>query len=144
MIDLKKIKQLFMAYRNGIVADTLRNAFTAAGNNPYHIIFGLNLPQLSTIARMAGKDAEDINALARELWQDSTVRESRLLACYLFDIEMPQAEALMLAADIQTPEEADILCLRFLSRRPDKEVIASILAQYTNNPLLLRCATRLS
>ena len=39
--------------RNGIVADTLRKA-----GSPYRIIFGLNLPQISEIARVTGCNHE--------------------------------------------------------------------------------------
>ena len=43
---MKMVKHLFMTYRNGIVADTLRKA-----GLPFGVIFGLQLPQLSGIAR---------------------------------------------------------------------------------------------
>ncbi len=62
---LKDIKHQFMVFRNGIVADTLRNA-----GMPYHVIFGLQLPQLSQIARTVSPDS----TLARELWEDKNVR----------------------------------------------------------------------
>ena len=74
--SIKQIKHNFMAYRNGIVSDTLRKA-----GMPYNIIFGLQLPQIAAIAREYGASDE----LADSLWKDSGVRESRLLACYLHD-----------------------------------------------------------
>lgn len=107
-MTLKEIKHLFMAYRNGIVADALRQA-----GMPYEIIFGLQIPQLGDIARRAGKD----DNLASALWNDRKVRESRLLACWLFDersIDMDRA--LQLANDVRTNEEADILCFRLLRK----------------------------
>ena len=75
--NIKEIKHNFMAFRNGIVSDTLRKA-----GMPYNIIFGLQLPQIAEIARSNEKNLE----LADALWQDSGVRESRLLACYLYQI----------------------------------------------------------
>lgn len=100
-----------MAYRNGIVADTLR----AAGMSCYHIIFGLNVPQLAHIAGTLNADKE----LANALWADKTVRESRLLATYLFPPEqVSESEALTLMEQAQTQEEADMLTFRLLRRLP--------------------------
>ncbi|MBP3299658.1 MAG: DNA alkylation repair protein [Muribaculaceae bacterium] len=104
---IKGIKQQFMAYRNGIVADTLRRA----GMDCYSVIFGLNLPQLSAIAASVTASA----GLASALWADRKVRESRLLAAYLFpprSVDRELARSLM--EDVQTREEADILCFRLL------------------------------
>lgn len=104
---IKGIKQQFMAYRNGIVADTLRRA----GMDCYSVIFGLNLPQLSAIASSVTASA----GLASALWADRKVRESRLLAAYLFppgSVDRELARSLM--EDVQTREEADILCFRLL------------------------------
>ena len=108
---LQEIKRQFLAYRNGIVADTLR----AAGLDCYHIIFGLNLPQLTQIAATQTPSL----ALANALWADRAVRESRLLAPYLFPRdEVTPALALTLLASVQTQEEADILTFRLLRHLP--------------------------
>lgn len=108
---IKSIKKQFMAYRNGIVADTLR----AAGMDCYNIIFGLNVPQL---AQVAGTQIPS-NALAEALWSDTGVRESRLLATYLFVPEEIDAEyALRLMSEVRTQEEADMLSFRLLRRLP--------------------------
>lgn len=104
--ELKDIKHRFMIYRNGIVSDTLRKA-----GMPYAIIFGLQLPQLSGIARSLTPSI----AIADRLWEDKGVRESRLLACWLYPKESVDYEkALDLAISVQTAEEADILCFRLL------------------------------
>ena len=80
-MQIKDIKHQFLAYRNGIIADTLRKA-----GYPHPIIFGLQIPQLGEIAQMVLSDHNtDRNALAHQLWADKTVRESPLLACWLFD-----------------------------------------------------------
>ncbi len=131
---LKDIKHQFMVFRNGIVADTLRNA-----GMPYHVIFGLQLPQLSQIARTVSPDS----TLARELWEDKNVRESRLLACYLFPKEEVNQElALELACSVQTPEEADILCFRLLRYLPFAETLATQLED-SDNPTVAYCAKAL-
>lgn len=115
---MQEIKKQFMAYRNGIVADTLRSA----GMNCYSIIFGLNLPQLSAIARQINEthDKEAIKELAETLWQDKAVRESRLLALYLYGScqEVPQVLAERLMSEIITREEAEVMCLRLLRNLP--------------------------
>lgn len=113
---LKEIKHLFMTYRNGIVADTFHKA-----GDPHSVIFGLQLPQISEIARNIKDKAkkEELRDLAVTLWNDSKVRESRLLACYLFntdDIDILTAEKM--AGEILTGEEADILCFRLLQYLP--------------------------
>ena len=106
---LKGIKRQFMAYRNGIVADTLRGA----GMDCY------NVPQLAHIAGTIGPSLE----IAEALWADVKVRESRLLATYLFPKEkVDKALAVRLMDEAQTQEEADMLAfrlLRYLSFLPE-------------------------
>lgn len=116
--SLKDIKHQFFTYRNGIIADTLRPLMPC-----YNVIFGLQVPQLAAIAR----ETERVPELARELWADRGVRESRLLAPYLFSAEtMSEDDAVALALDVQTQEEADMLAFRFLKRH---SAAASILAR---------------
>lgn len=103
---LKAIKHDFMAYRNGIVADTLRKA-----GDPHPIIFGLQLPQIASIASGLPKDA----ALAKTLWDDRNVRESRLLACRIYPpMELDLEKAMDMIKDIRSREEADILTFYLL------------------------------
>lgn len=131
---LKDIKHQFMVFRNGIVADSLRNA----GMN-YHIIFGLQLPQLSGIAKTVTPDL----SVAEELWNDRNVRESRLLACYLFPKDKVSEElALKLAESVQTFEEADILCFRLLRYLPFAESLIPQLAA-SDNSNVAYCAVAL-
>lgn len=109
--EIRAIKHEFMTFRNGIVSDTLRKA----GMDCYKVIFGLNLPQLGEIARRHSNTKE----LAEALWSDRGVRESRLLATYLYphdSIDIDSAMAMM--NDVQTREEADILCFRLLRKLP--------------------------
>ncbi|MDE6578726.1 MAG: DNA alkylation repair protein [Muribaculaceae bacterium] len=98
---LKDIKQKFFAYRNGIVADVLRRA-----GYPHSVIFGLQLPQISEIARGLGPSEE----LADALWADLDVRESRILACYLYPKESVTKEKVEeMLASARTQEEKDMI-----------------------------------
>lgn len=109
-MTLQEIKQLFFSFRNGVVA----KAFYDAGA-PYKTIFGLQIPQLAEIARQVGFDS----ILASQLWADCGCRESRLLACRLFNPEtLGKDEALRLACTVQTREEADYLAFVLLRRLP--------------------------
>lgn len=123
-MDIKEVKHQFMTYRNGIVADALRKA-----GMPYNIIFGLQIPQLGAIARQCAPDHQ----LALQLWADKGVRESRLLAAWLFDPSLlGEDDALALATSVQTREEADILCFRLLRRLPCAPELALRLAADDN------------
>ena len=123
-----------MTYRNGIIADTLRKA-----GMPHSIIFGLQLPQISAIAREYAPSME----LATELWEDKNVRESRLLACYLFPADfMTEEKCLELAESIQTKEEADILCFRLMRRVPFAETL-SLKLTANDTPLISYCGEAL-
>lgn len=105
---ISAIKKEFFAYRNGIVADTLRKA-----GDPHKVIFGLNVPQIAQIARPRGYD----QALAISLWNDVGCRESRLLATYFFDpAATSHTQALDLMSEIISREEADMLAFRLLKR----------------------------
>lgn len=107
---LKEIQQQFFAYRNGVLADQLR-----AAGCPCSVIFGLNVPQIAAIAR----EYEPSMTLAEALWAKRNDREARLLACYLFPkSEITRDKAVSLITDVQTPEEADMLCFRLLKHLP--------------------------
>lgn len=125
-MDIKDIKQRFFALRNGIVADTLRK-----GGIPHKMIFGLQLPQISEIAREAGASP----GLARQLWNDADVRESRLLAPYIFPAEeLSRQEALEMASSLRSREEADILAWKLLSRSPFAAEIADEIEADSSHP----------
>lgn len=121
---MQEIKKLFFTYRNSAVADTLRRY-----GIPHKVIFGLQVPQLAAIAsELQFDDAASHMETARKLWADREVRESRLLACYLFDHEtMTEEEALQLSRDTRTQEEADILAFRLLKRLPYAESLLAAL-----------------
>lgn len=112
---IQNIKKEFFALRNGVIADTLRKA-----GLQYKVIFGLQVPQIAQIARSISDSAADstaVAAVATQLWNDREVRESRLLACYLFSSQtLGMEKALELCGDLQTKEEADMLAFRLLKR----------------------------
>ena len=129
-MTLKEIKHKFFAYRNGVVADVLRRS-----GMPYKVIFGVDLPSLTYIARKTGYDSE----LAETLWADRNVRESRLLAAYLFDpAELPIERALQLCEDVQTSEEADIMAFRLLRHLPYRYQLSEQLKSTSSGALAVR------
>ncbi|MGM9864115.1 MAG: DNA alkylation repair protein [Lepagella sp.] len=127
---MKEIKQQFMAYRNGVIADTLRQA-----GWPHKVIFGLNLPQLTEIARTLSSPDLD---LALRLWADREVRESRLLAPFLLPSDFGADQLLRLCADIRTHEEADLMAFRHIRFRAD----AADIAASTPDPYLREAISR--
>lgn len=121
-MTIQEIKKEFFTFRNGLLADILRKA-----GMPYAVIFGLNVPQLGDIARqaLASCTKETREALAQELWADTKVRESRLVACWLFNpdaVGIDEAKDLM--ESVQTREEADMLAFRFLRHLPFAKKLA--------------------
>ncbi|MDE6443992.1 MAG: DNA alkylation repair protein [Muribaculaceae bacterium] len=131
---LKDIKHQFLAYRNGIVADSLRKA-----GFPHKIIFGVQLPQIAEIARSHELSME----LAEALWRDESVRESRLLASYLFPPEEVDIEkAVELAEEVNTAEEADILTFRLLRRLPYFGELKSVLAERNPEAYIIKAIER--
>lgn len=102
--------------RNGVVADTLRNA-----GCPHRIIFGLNLPQLNEIAAEYGEDRE----LSEALRADTALRESALLAPMLYPrAELTLKSARDMAAGVLWHEDADILCFKLLRHAPFAAALA--------------------
>lgn len=112
--EMQTVKRRFFAMRNGIIADTLRKA-----GSPFKIIFGLNLPQIVEIAESCPKSA----ALATRLWNNSSTRESMLIAPMIFPRdEFSLSTALEWIETIPAAEVADILChrlLRYLDFAPE-------------------------
>lgn len=123
-MELRDIKQRFLVFRNGIIADTFRSA-----GDPHTLIFGLQLPQLSMIAKEV--PAHDAHSLAGQLWADIKCRESRLLACYLFDTESLTPEMTMeLISSLKTREEADILAFKLLKYLSYADTLPDRIRQY--------------
>lgn len=130
-MELREVKQRFFALRNGLLADMLRKQCAL----PHKMIFGLNLPQIREIAAEAGTDA----ALAAQLWADTEVRESRLLAPMVTPAE---AARLAWLGEVRTVEEADVVCHRLLRHCPGAEQ-AALEALGSEEPLVRYAALRL-
>lgn len=114
-MDLKDIKQYFFAHRNGVTADILRRA-----GSPFGMIFGVEVPVISSLARQIGMNLD----LGRILWADRDVRESRLLAPWLFIPEdITRDECLDMALTVRDSEDALMLAFRILKRRDDAREI---------------------
>lgn len=116
-----------------MLADTLRSY-----GYPYKVIFGLELPRIADIARGLSPSAE----LAEQLWEDREVRESRLLATYLYPVsEMTEERAEAMASDVRTQEEADMLAFRIFKRM---DHAADLLERLRKNPACRRAADALA
>lgn len=107
-MELKDIKHYFFARRNGITADVLKR-----GGSGFEMIFGCDVPSISSLAREIGFD----KALALDLWADRRVRESHLLAAWLMDPrQFTIEECLRLANEAVDLEDAQMLAFRLLKR----------------------------
>lgn len=105
---LKEIRLALFARRNGVVADALR-----ASGDPHELIMGCPLSDIIAVAQCYEPSAE----LAETLWNDRKHRECRLLAPMLYPTDRYDlATALRWCNDLQTEEEADVLCHRLLRR----------------------------
>lgn len=129
---MQKVKRRFFAMRNGDLAQQM-----ADRGAKYRINFGLNLPQISEIARdflpggceygvlPAGFDMADF---ARRLRDNKTTRESMLIAPMLFPVgQLTMEEAVSWAKSVATPEVADVLCLKLLRCHPMAAEIVKVL-----------------
>ena len=133
--ELKDIKQEFFAYRNGMLADTLRDA-----GDSHKIIFGLNIPQIKAIADRVEKSAD----IAQQLWDNDTSRESRLAAPMVYPADkFSKATAEEWIASLINIEEADILCHRLLCLTDYAEDMIYELAE-SDNEMRKYCGYRLA
>lgn len=125
---LKAIRLALFARRNGVVADALRTA-----GDPHELIMGCPLSDIIAVARELEPSAE----LAEALWADTKHRECRLLAPMLYPIETcDETTALRWCHEVQTEEEADVLCHRLLRHLDCAVPVMESLLKET--PLLLR------
>ena len=114
------IKKEFFAYRNGIVADTLRRM-----GDPHQFIMGCQLVDVMNIASRIEQSAD----IACELWSDRKHRECRMIAPMLYPTHLMNCEtALEWALDVECNEIADVLCHRLLRNLTFAEQLAHQLA----------------
>ncbi len=129
---MQRVKRRFFAMRNGDLAQQM-----ADRGARYRINFGLNMPQISDIARdfLAGgcereslPETFDMADFARRLRDNRSTRESMLIAPMLFPVEdLTQEEALEWAKSVATPEIADVLCLKLLRNFRDAPGLMTLL-----------------
>lgn len=131
---MQRLKRRFFAMRNGAVADSMRKSGAS-----YRIIFGLNLPQITDIAREFGPDRE----LALRLRDNTSTRESMLIAPMLFPAdELDDAVALQWLETAPSTEVIDVACLRLLRKLDNPANLLRQLSQSTD-PLMRYAAIRL-
>lgn len=105
--EVIQIKQELRAAMNGVVSARMREA-----GMPYKLVFGVELPRLSDIAKEFPADRE----LAQTLWNEN-IRECKILAAMLMPLESMSPELADIWVDeIPTAEIAQILVLHLLSR----------------------------
>lgn len=132
---MQTLKRRFFAMRNGLLADQMRRA-----GSPFRIIFGLNIIQLNEIARDYGHDPE----LAATLWENTTTRESMLLAPMLWHPDdFSHDDAVRLCSALPDTEVADMVCHRLLRLRHDAASIVDALI-ISEKPLMRYTALRLT
>lgn len=140
--QIRNLRKEFFAFRNGIIADKLR-----AAGDPHAMIMGCLLADIIAItsrAREAIADDNQLAAIAQGLWNDTNSRECRLAAPMLFPPElMSQELAMSWCRSIETTEIADNLCHKLLRHIPEsREVMDQLIvqkgsmAQYTGYRLM--------
>lgn len=134
-MTIPEIKKEFFAYRNGIVADTLRK-----NGDPHQFIMGCQLVDIQGIAQRTVQSVQ----LAEELWSDRKHRECRIIATMLYPMgEMTPDTAIEWARDVECKEIADILCHRLLRKHPAATDVINILLNDCTTPLAHYTALRL-
>lgn len=107
---LQTLKKQFFAYRNGMLAQQLRDA-----GDPHTIIMGCQLVDIVAITSSYRKDSQ----LAQALWKESQHRECRMAAPMLYPVEeFTMNNALDWCSGLECTEIADVLCHRLLRHVP--------------------------
>lgn len=140
---LKAIRKEFFAFRNGIIANKLRDA-----GDPHDIIMGCLLVDIVGITSRARErigNEIDLATVAQEMWNDTNSRECRLAAPMLFPPGLMSGQlALTWCQGIESTEIADNLCHKLLRHIADSQEVMSQLitqegtmAKYTGYRLML-------
>ena len=121
-MQLKEIKRMYRLYMNGIVSHSMREK-----GAEYRVNFGLTLPLLTRIAQQVTPSAD----IAEELWHDTGVRESMLLAPMLHPIEgFTVEDARRWIEEIPNIEVSDFCCKYLFSRL---DYAPSLVIEYTRS-----------
>ncbi len=109
-MQLKDIKRLYRLYMNGIVSQSMR-----LKGAEYRVNFGLTLPLLRRIAEQIPPTVD----IAEQLWHDTGVRESMLLAPMVYPIEQcTSVDARRWVEEVPNVEVADFCCKYLFARLP--------------------------
>lgn len=147
---IQAVKRRFFAMRNGALAEQMKS-----GGADYKINFGLLLAQVADIAgqvhagtldeRPEKLAAEDMAELARSLRDNTTTRESMLIAPMLFPLELlGREEARQWLLSCHTAEVADTLCHKLLRHHAEaSEIAADALAAENTTDIQRYAALRL-
>lgn len=139
IMDDNKRRQIKNCFRQAMNAD-LSNSMRDHGLG-YRMNFGVPSPRIKLIAEKFEQNAAD----AQYLWEED-VRESKMLATYLFPKEeMTEELAQSWAEQIRYPEIADQACMNLFVHLPFAEALAmrwiasdAEMLQYTGLRLLVR------
>ena len=119
---LKNTRKAFFAYRNGIIADTLRS-----NGDPHKSIMGCQLTDVAVIAQQLENNAQ----LAEAFWNQHSSRECRMIAPMLYPVAaFGQNTALAWCLDVESCEIADILCHRLLRKLDYAQALVKQLLGY--------------
>ncbi len=103
---IRNTRKAFFAYRNGIIAETLRR-----GGDPHKSIMGCQLTDVVAIAKQLEGNAQ----LAEAFWNERNSRECRMIAPMLYPTAaFGHDKALAWCLDVEDCEIADILCHKLL------------------------------
>lgn len=108
--QIPEIKKDFFAFRNGIVADSLRKLYPAS-----KMIYGLTVPQFLEMSKKYPKSLD----LGLALWNNNSSREDRLFALYLIPpSELKEESAISMINDVESVEQAEFLAFKLLRFLP--------------------------
>ncbi len=114
--QLKEVKRLYRLYMNGVVSQSMRQ-----NGATYRVNFGLTMPLLRRVAEMIPHTVE----MAEELWRDTGVRESMLLAPMVYPKEFFSRElAQQWVREMPNVEVADYCCKFLFSHLPEAATLS--------------------
>lgn len=133
---IRNTRKQFFAYRNGIIADSLRK-----NGDPHSMIMGCQMTDVAQISTAIEPSKE----IAEAFWTDTKHRECRMIAPMLYPAaDMDKTTALQWAKNVECEEIADVLCHRLLRKLPFAvEIVTELrssaapMAIYTGFRLLL-------
>jgi 3-methyladenine DNA glycosylase AlkD len=121
--QLANIKKNIYLHKNGIISESMENKGIHYAKN-----YGVSIPELKNMATSLPQDA----LLAQRLW-DENIRETKLLATYLYPIDkMNEETAAIWLKDINNIELAEQTARNLFSKSPSAASIANNLSQSTN------------